>query len=328
MPVIIMCGTVCIIMFGATIIQVQLTVHFWDTFSGGNPQIKALIIGAATCMALLEFFLLAVSAECRRRGFDKYARRALFVFAFTFLGNFAADYSAFVSLTADDRDARVQAAQIYEMDQTRFAQLERDIAALQGQLQAGEMNIPSASIAAMLSAQQERAERYRAADAEVPLSIVRRIAQLESARISAERLEALQAEREEAANALRERDAVPQAVHPQFEAIAGLLGNMVSPEQVRSALPVILVIAFKSAVMFLFGILAAILGDIWGQRTATNAGDNDTTAPDAGFDDQPPGGGPPPSDGGEGRGGGGRPSGLPGNADLFDLFEQMDGRPG
>jgi hypothetical protein len=34
-------------MIGAAIIQVQLTVHFWDTFAAPKPQIKALVVGVA-----------------------------------------------------------------------------------------------------------------------------------------------------------------------------------------------------------------------------------------------------------------------------------------
>jgi hypothetical protein len=197
----------------------------------------------------------------------------MFIFWFTFVGNFLSDYSAFVSLTAGDRDARAQIAQVYQMDQDRLAQLDRDIAALQAQLAASEMNLPSAALAASLSAQEEIAARYVAQQQEVPSATLRRIARLESARITAERLESLQAERQQAADALRSRDAVPHAVHPQFEAISGLLGNLVSAEQVRSFLPVILVIAFKSAVIWIYGALFALIALYWNQRAAYQGGD-------------------------------------------------------
>jgi hypothetical protein len=266
MQTIILCFVVGAIMIVCAILQVQITVHFWSGFVGSDDTLKALIIGVATCMALLESCFLAVSAECRRRGLHKEAGRVMVMFWFTFLGNFAADYSAFVTLTAGDRDVRAQAAQVYQMDRARLDQLERDIAGLQARLAADDMNMPSVAIAAMLSGQQELAARYQANNVEVPQGMVRRMARLESARVTAERLEALEAERAAAADALRGRDAVPDAVHPQFASIAALTGNLLSPEQVRSILPVILVIAFKASVIWMFGVLAAIIAHLWGHR--------------------------------------------------------------
>lgn len=267
MPTVLLCVAVSAIMACAAVIQVQLTVHFWDTFSAPIAEIKALVIGVAVCMALLEFLLLGLSAEARKAGHAKLAGRVMFVFWFTFLGNFCADYSAFVSLTAGDRDVRAQAAQIYQMDKDRLATLDREIATLQAQLAASEMNIPSAAIQQAIAAQEEINGRYEANQAEVPAGYVRRVARLKSALITAQRLETLQGERVQAEQALRGRSAVPQAIHPQFEAISQLFGGMISPEQVRATLPVILVIAFKSAVIWLFGVLVAILSAIWGQRT-------------------------------------------------------------
>lgn len=314
-----------------TILQLCLVVHFWQTFGSGDEVGGAILIGIAAVMAAIEVFMLAVAADRHLKGLKAEARVWFLLFVAVLVVSAAAEYGAISHVTNADHGQRAQEYYRYEGQQGDLARLETEIASLQRQLEENDFGTSSAAIQSRLSAEREVASRYEAVEAQVPSVLLRRIARLETARITAEQLEQKVSERDALAADLRAREAAPQAEHPQFEAIAQLLGGDWTAQGVRTVLPALMVVVFKLVMVFGFWVISqdgppggGQAGGSYGSGQSAGAYIDDS-APDAGFSDQPPSG-EPPSDGGEGRGGGNRPEGLPGNADLFDLFEQMDGR--
>jgi hypothetical protein len=242
-----------VIMMG---LQLSLVIHFWQSFQTGDPVGGQILIGIAAVMAVIEVFMLAVAADRLRNGLKTEGRvwGALF-FAVLFVSALA-EFGAIASVTGADHAQRQQAAFAYTQQQADLERLDADIGALQTRLQALNLNAPSAAIAAELAANQEIAARYQAVDAEVPSRLLRRIASLESARITAVELEETVARREALATSLQSRDAAPQDEHPQFVAIATALGGDWTAEKVRTTLPILMVVVFKLVTVLGFWVIA------------------------------------------------------------------------
>lgn len=237
-------------------LQLSLVVHFWQSFETGDPVGGRILIGIAAVMALIEVFMLAVATDRARKGLKTEGRVWGLLFIAVLGVSALAEYGAIASVTSADHAQRAQVAYAYEQQQGDLGRIDAEISALQTRLQNANLNAPSAAIAAELAANQEIADRYEAVDAVVPPRLLRRIASLESARITAEQLEQSLARREALAASLRERDAAPQAEHPQFVAIANALGGDWTAEQVRTTLPVLMVVVFKLVTVLGFWVVS------------------------------------------------------------------------
>ena len=257
---------VCTTLFGVGLVE-----HYWTAFLGADAVGGGLLVAIAASLAVIEVLMLPVATDRLRKGLVLQGIVWLAIFAAVVTVSATAEYGAISSITSADHRERAQVRYIYDQQQADLQRIDSDVAAARRRLDADNLNIPSAALAAELAAQQEVARRYKANGAEPPASLVRRAAKLDSARITVEEIDRKIAERDALSSKLRDREAAPEAELPQFVTVGRLLGW--SPEQVRATLPAILVAVLKFLNVFGFWVIAR--EDKWDGRRRSADNDNE-----------------------------------------------------
>jgi hypothetical protein len=236
----------------AIILQMNMVAHFWQSFGAGDELGGQLLVYIGVVLALIEVVLFPVADILEAEGNRWRAWVARMVFIFLALVTGFIDYGAFSRITAADQGERERARMEYEQQLNIQTDATRRIEELRAQLAERGFDRPSTALAAELEAQTAMKQRYEAMGQMPPTSVVRAIARLESARITAEDIERLTRVRDQAADYIRTRPA-ESGVHPQFEAIAAIMqgwGVDMDAEAARNNMAFAMMLAFKFIIMF------------------------------------------------------------------------------
>jgi hypothetical protein len=238
------------VLYALAVAQVVIAFFFWRTF-GGEGWLESLVWPVIGCgLVILEIFALVVAADATERGETAKARALQFLFVCLASVNFLADIAAVSNMSAADEAQRSQTVLVREQLLERRAEIVAERASLKANLAADHLDLPPDAIAYQRDAAQARRARY----IRPPTSLLRQIAQLESAHTTATRVAALEAERDQIDASLRA--APPTAAHhPQFETlqrIASWFGIDASVSDVRVATALLVALLLKAALAFGF----------------------------------------------------------------------------
>jgi hypothetical protein len=235
-----------------TAAQVVIAYLFWTSFGATSLVERALFPVVGCGLAIVEVFALVLASEATARGegAKAWALRALFLALC--LINLTADVAAVANLTGHDEQVRSLAVTELEALDARRVEVEAERGRLKAALQTDRLDLPPAAIAAQRDAAKGRRDRYIAERLTPPDRLVRETAHLESAYLTATRVQELEEEWGRIDQALLARPPVA-AHHPQFETLSRLsswTGVALTPETIRTALAFALALILKLTLAF------------------------------------------------------------------------------
>lgn len=235
-------------------VQLALVFEFWSSFDAGGGFFEFIIIGLGLGLALVELVALIVCSDAASRGDHSKANLYRFVFVMLFLLNLVGDIGAIVTYTSRDGEHRAIATVQYDDATKRVEERDERILSLRRTLTAQNLDGAASGLRAQADTMRDRIDE-EGISPQTRSWRQNQWAKLEGAAKTAEAIEKLETERDSAQALISETGARPTMFHPQFEALAKILGwfgASTSPDEVRIGIALALAVVLRFALAFGF----------------------------------------------------------------------------